>query len=180
MPSTVQEWRPVGGRVGLPLVDQVYVSSQEYPALPKLGTIQVMQSNNYGEGEFMFVKGVASCIRGSWLTINADDYSTALLAANAIGPVGIAMAAITASYYGWAQISGKALGACLTGLASNNRVWITGTAGKVDDASVAGDGVNLAKSASAIHVADPAGTTLTGLAEFEIHRPYTDDLTSFS
>ena len=49
------------------------------------------------------------------------------------------MAALTASYYGWVQISGKALGNCLTLFADNGYVYLTGTAGSIDDASVAGD-----------------------------------------
>jgi len=138
-----------------------------------LGTIVNAYDTTYGGGEFVYLKGVASCALGSWVTYNADDNTTALLAANAIGPVAVAMAATTASYYGWFQIGGKAIGKCLTQLASNNRVWITGTGGSVDDASVAGDGVNNAKTAS--------GTTVgTFIAEFEIHRPWVNDRTSFS
>ena len=65
------------------------------------------------------------------------------------------------------------MGKCLTAMASNTRVWITGTAGSVDDASVAGDGVNLAKSAALTVVG-------SGVTTFEIHRPWVNDRTSFS
>lgn len=136
-----------------------------------LGTICRGQDPDYGAGEFIYLKGVASTIVGSWVTYNLDDGSTTLLAANAIGPVAIAMSANVADQYGWYQISGKAIGACLTQLADNAQVWITGTAGKVDDASVAGDLVNNAKSASAT-VAD------SGVADFEISRPWVDNISS--
>ena len=71
----------------------------------------------YGAGEFVYLKGVASTVLGSFVTYNA-------------------------------------------------------TAGSIDDAVVAGDRVKLAKGASAI------GTPSTGLAEFEIQRPFMDDATA--
>jgi len=122
----------------------------------------------YGAGEFVYLKGVASTAVGSWVTYNMDDGTTALLAANAIGPVGVAMSANTAATsYGWYQISGKAIGACLTGFADNGKVYITATAGSIDDTSVAGDLVVNAKGASAID---------TLKAEFEIARPFVADV----
>lgn len=138
----------------------------------KLGTIVRAEDPIYGAGEFMYLKGVASTAVGSWVTINLDDGTTALLAANAIGPVGVAMSANVASQYGWYQISGKAVGKALASYADNGLVFATATAGSVDDAVVDGDMVHLAKGASAVD------TPSTGLAEFEISRPYTDDITT--
>lgn len=135
-----------------------------------LGTIVIADDPTYGAGEFIYQVGVASTAIGSWVTINMDDGVTALLAANAIGPVGVAMSANVASQYGWYQISGKAVGKALTGYVDNALVWATSTAGSVDDAVVDGDMVHLAKGASALD------TPSTGFAEFEISRPYTDDI----
>lgn len=123
----------------------------------------------YGPGEFIYLQGVASTAIGSWVTFNADDGTTALLAANAIGPVAIAMSANVANQYGWYQIYGKAVGLCLTGFADNANVYATATAGSVDDAIVAGDRVKNAKGASAI------GTPSGSFAEFEIQYPVMDD-----
>lgn len=123
----------------------------------------------YGPGEFIYLQGVASTVVGSWVTFNADDGTTALLAANAIGPVAIAMSANVASQYGWYQIYGKAVGKALTGFADNGNVYATATAGSVDDAIVAGDRVKNAKGASAVD------TPSAGLAEFEIQYPVMDD-----
>lgn len=138
----------------------------------RLGTIVKAEDETYGGGEFIYLKGVASTVVGSWVTYNLDDGSTALLAANAIGPVAVAMSANVASQYGWYQISGKAVGKALTGYVDNALVWATATAGSVDDAVVDGDMVHLAKGASALD------TPSAGFAEFEISRPYTDDITT--
>jgi hypothetical protein len=103
------------------------------------------------------------------VTFNTDDNTTALLAANAIGPVAVAMSANVASQYGWYQIYGKAIGLCLAGFLDDANVYATATAGSVDDAVVAGDRVKNAKGASAIGV--PSGS----FAEFEIQYPFMDD-----
>jgi hypothetical protein len=147
------------------------ITTLETTARHPLGTIVQASDPTYGAGEFIYLDGVASCADKDWVTYNADDGSTTRLAANAIGPVAVAMGACTASYYGWFQIGGKALGACLTSFADNGRVYITGTAGAVDDASVAGDVVFLAKGASTT-------TVSSGYAEFEIHRPFVQDRVS--
>ena len=123
----------------------------------------------YGPGEFIYLQGVASTAVGSWVTFNQDDATTALLAANAIGPVAVAMSANVANQYGWYQIYGKAVGKALTGFADNGNVYATATAGSVDDAIVAGDRVKNAKGASAVD------TPSAGLAEFEIQYPVMDD-----
>lgn len=137
-----------------------------------LGTIVQASDPTYGGGEFIYLQGVASTAVGSWVTFNADDFSTALLAADAIGPVAIAMSASVASEYGWYQISGKGVGKALADYADNGLVYATATAGSIDDAVVAGDRVKNAKGASAV------GTPSTGLAEFEIQRPWMDDATA--
>jgi len=134
-----------------------------------LGTIVRAEDATYGAGEFIYLKGVASCEVGSWVTYSYDDGQSALLAANAIDPVAVAMSACVASNYGWFHITGKAVGKVLAGYVDNALVYATATAGSVDDAVVAGDRVKLAKGASAI------GTPAAGFAEFEIARPFMDD-----
>lgn len=138
----------------------------------RLGTRIKCHDDTYGDGEFIYLKGVASTAVGSWVTFNADDNSTALLAANAIGPVAVAMSACVADEYGWYQIYGKAVGKAAASYADNGLVYATATAGTIDDAVVAGDRVKLAKGASAVD------TPSTGLAEFEIHYPFMDDATA--
>lgn len=147
------------------------ITERSATAKTDLGTILNAKHATYGVGEFIYLKGVASCAIRNWVTINMDDGTTTRLAANAIGPCGVAMATLTASYYGWFQIGGKALGTCLTQFADNGRVYITGTAGAVDDTSVAGDVVWNAKGASLTAVD-------SGYAEFELARPFTVDRVS--
>jgi hypothetical protein len=155
---------PVESEIGLqPIADTDTTQNH------RLGQVVRAHDASYGEGEFIYLQGVASTAVGSWVTYNEDDFSTTLLAANAIGQVAVAMSANVASSYGWYQIKGKAVGKCLTGYADNGLVYATATAGSIDDAVVAGDRVKKAIGASAI------GTPSAGLAEFEIDRPFADD-----
>lgn len=160
-------FRFVDGRIGAqPIADTS--TTQNHP----LGTVVRAADPTYGEGLFVYQVGVASTVVGSWATLNYDNGVTALLAANAIGPVGIAMSENVANQYGWYQVRGKAIGKALASYADNGLVFATATAGSVDDAVVDGDMVHLAKGASAVD------TPSTGLAEFEINNPYTDDITT--
>jgi hypothetical protein len=151
-------------RIGFPQITD-HDTTQKVP----LGTVVRGNDPTYGAGEFIYLKGVASTAVGSWVLYNEDDYSTSLLAANDIGQVAVAMSACVASEYGWYQIKGKAIGKALTAFADNANVYSTATAGSVDDAVVAGDRVKKCKGASAV------GTPSSGLAEFEIDRPFVDD-----
>lgn len=143
-------------------------TTQEHP----LGTLVRAKDPLYGEGEFIYLSGVATTGVGSWVTVHEDDWSTTLLAANDIGRVATSMSANVASQYGWYQISGKAVGKVATGFADNGLVFATATAGTVDDAVVAGDRVKQCIGASAID------TPSTGLAEMEMDRPFMDDATA--
>ena len=148
---------------------QTRIGSVDTVARVPVGTIVRASDPTYGAGEFIYLSGVASTAVGTWVTYNLDDGSTTRLAANAIGPVAIAMGATVASTWGWYQIQGKAVGLALTAFADNANVYATATAGSVDDAVVAGDRVKGAVGASAV------GTPSAGLAEFEIARPFMDD-----
>ena len=122
-----------------------------------------------GVGEFIYLKGVASTAVGTWVTFNADDWSTTHLGAGSIGGVGISMSANIVNKFGWYQLSGKAVGGCQTSYADNARVWATASgAGLVDNQSVEGDLVFNAIGASTT-------TAGTFVADFEINRPYVDD-----
>jgi hypothetical protein len=164
-------YRPISTGQGFPAIDAV-VTADGYNDVTPLGTIITAVDDTYGAGEFIYLKGLDTTAVGTWVTFNADDFSTTLLAANAIGPVAVAMSASVTGKKGWYQISGKAVGKALTGYLDDALVYATGTAGSVDDTVVAGDRVKNAKSASAVD------TPSTGLAEFEIQRPFMDDATA--
>lgn len=152
-----------------PINSFVLTAGTDYLKPVAHGTIIKAEDPTYGVGEFIFLKGLAATAVGTWVTYNLDDNTTTLLAADAIGPVAVAMAATLATYSGWYQIEGKAVAKALTGFLDNANVYATATAGSVDDAVVAGDRVKNAKGASAV------GTPSAGLAEFEISWPFMDD-----
>lgn len=148
------------------------ISDTSTTAKLKLGTrIKAWDKDTtaYGEGEFIYLKGVASTAVGSAVVYNADDFTTTLASANAVGPVAFAMSANVADQYGWYQIYGKAVGKVLASFADNADCYLTATAGSLDDADVAGDYVANCKGASAID------TPSTGLAELEIAYPSVAD-----
>lgn len=157
--------------LGYPPIAEFIPATDDYVKPVPYGTIVTAWDPDYGSGEFIFLKGIGSTERGSAVHYSTDDFSTALAAANGIGPVAFAMSACVANKAGWYQISGKAVAKVGT-VVDNANVYLTATPGSLDDAVVDGDMVHLAKFASA------NGTPAAGLAEIEIHRPYTDDITT--
>ena len=132
------------------------------------GSIVSAVDPTLGAGQFIYLKGVASTVVGSWVTYNPDDWTTALIVPNVIGPVAVAMSAnAAATSFGWYQIQGKG-SASAADVADNGKVYIDTVAGRCDDAVVAGDKVHNAKWAS-------ADDTATNLAEVELAWPFTTD-----
>lgn len=172
MALTAGTWRSIEPRIGMQPI-----STADTVQNHTLGTIiraKDVGSTNYGEGEFIYVKGVASGATNAWAIYNADDFTTTLAVADGIGPMGVMMSTLDATTkFGWLQISGKAVAKCLTSFADNGIVYLTATAGSVDDASVIGDVVHLAKGASSA----VAGNLH---AEFEIHRPFAENRVSLT
>lgn len=124
----------------------------------------------YGVGKFIYCSGVASCIATDWCTI-AEDFALVRLVADAVGPVGIAMSALTAAKYGWAQVYGKAIGGSGGAITDGAQVYISSTTATVDDSVVDGDMVHGAIARSTI-----SGASITG--QFQLYYPYTDNIAS--
>lgn len=166
--SYTTTWHPIDTTIGTqPIADVSTTKNHDFGF-----TIKARETTNgNGIGTFMYVKGVSSGARGAWVGINIDDGSTTLAVANGIYPlIGVMMSDLDATTdYGWVQIEGKAVAKALTGFADNGNVYLTATAGSVDDAIVAGDFVSNAKGASALDAPE------SGMAEFEIHQPFTRD-----
>jgi len=78
-----------------------------------LGTVVRAIDPTYGEGEFIYLLGVASTAVGSPVTYNKTTWATTLapVGSNKPQPVAFAMSANVASQYGWYQISGVAVAA---------------------------------------------------------------------
>jgi len=95
-------------------------ASSAAPTAPmKLGMIVTANDPTYGQGEFILLKGVASTVVGSVVTYTTTSFQTALapVGTNKPQPIAVAMAATTASLWGWYQISGLAVAAKTSGLA---------------------------------------------------------------
>lgn len=110
------------------------IANTETVAKHPLGTIVRGVDPTYGEGEFIYLLGVASTVVGSCVAYDTAGYQTKLAPAgtNKPEPIAFAMSANVASQYGWYQISGRAIAAKTSGLAlaSNAAVGVL-TAGKV-------------------------------------------------
>lgn len=163
------DWQIIRGPVGAQPIAEV--STTQRHALGTRVFAVDKGSNANGMGEFIYTVGVSNGATGSWVGIFQDGYTTVLATADGVYHLmGVMMSTLDATTdYGWCQISGKAVAKALSGYVDNAAVYLTGTAGSVDDTDVAGDYVNGALGASNLDV--PA----TGFAEFEIHYPNTDN-----
>lgn len=87
--------------------------STRIPTPPlQLGTIVRATDPTYGTAEFILLAGVASTAVGSVVTYNTTSFTTALAPIGAYKPqpIAIAMSAnVSASTFGWYQISGVAV-----------------------------------------------------------------------
>lgn len=146
------------------------ITNVDTSARVPLGTRVKAVDPTFGEGEFIYLKGVASTAIGSVVTFYESDWTTALLAANAIGQVAVSMSANTAATtFGWYQTVGKAIAKCVASVADNGLVYACSTAGSIDDNATSGDRVKKAITASA------TDTPSTGTCYIEIDRPWMDD-----
>ncbi len=116
-------------------------ATQQHP----LGYIIQAADVTYGQGEFIYLLGVASTIAGSIVCYNSKTGVTVLAVhsgATSVGPVAVAMSANVASQWGWYQISGSGpVNTDVNTVAANAPIFLTATAGAGDDAIVAGDEV---------------------------------------
>ena len=134
----------------------------------ELGTRSFDKNGN----EYIYLTGVASTAAGDWVTYD-EAHITIRATANAVGRVAIAMAATVASRYGWYLIYGTHPTASVkTAFADNGVIYLTGTAGSVDDADVAGDLVLGAIGRSAGNQGTPATASA---AIVEISYPHVND-----
>lgn len=96
-----------------------------------LGTKVKGVDPTYGEGEFLYLLGVASTVVGSTVTYDASTYQTVLSAVggNIPRPIAFAMAPTVANEYGWYQISGIAVARknCTISLAAGAAVGVLTT-----------------------------------------------------
>lgn len=141
--------------------------------LVAVGTIARFFDETQGEGEFVYLPGVADTVAGDIVDYDLTPGAEATVrhtnatASNKGSSVAFATAATVAGKYGWYQIGGVAIANVLAGFADNGVIFGTATAGSVDDAADAGDQILNARGVSAI------GTPASGQAYVQINRPFT-------
>lgn len=141
-------------------------TTQQFP----LGTELWAYDVSLGWQKLIYLQGVASTVQGS-VVIFDEAYVTTLASANGKGAVAVALAAVDATTeYGWYVIKGKVPAKVLASFADNGNVYLTATAGSVDDATVAGDLVVGAVGRSAID------TPTTGQAYLQLNYPFVTDV----
>lgn len=134
-----------------------------------LGTVVRAVDDTYGESEFIYAKGVASTALGDFAVIDNYNGTTAraVHTSAARGKLGVAMSANVANQYGWYMIGGSALVNAATSAAAGAAVYLTGTAGTVDDGVVSGDKVDNA----IFTVSEGSSNAGTGVAVVQLWRP---------
>lgn len=131
-----------------------------------LGTIVKGWDPTYGEGEFIYLLGVASTIVGSMVRWNATTHQTTLVVNTTVQncPIGFAMAATVASQYGWYQIAGLAVAKKTAVTVSPTvNVFISATAGRVKVLASAGLQVTQCRSANLTTVTSTTSTVILAI-----------------
>lgn len=143
-------------------------TTQRHP----LGTIVRATDPTYGQGEFVYLKGVASTAVGSWVGYSPALGTSVLAVANGTYPLAVSMTTnTTTASYAWYQISGTAQALGLTSIThSSGFLALTSTAGSLDDASVIGDHVFNARKTTAVHVVG------TFIDTYNISRPFSTNI----
>lgn len=119
--------------------------------------------------EYIYLKGVASTVVGSWATFDETGVTT-LLATNAKGPVVVAMAPIVANKYGWYARRAQSVPAMLAAnCADNALIGREGADGVAGDGRAAGDQIY-----NAISRGSTAGAA--ALTPVQINYPFVDDV----
>lgn len=134
-----------------------------------LGRIVTAYDPTLGEGEFIYLLGVASTVVGSLVRYDATTWQTTLMTntGNQAVPVAGAMSANLAAGYGWYQIGGNVvLKKTAVTVLPNVPVFLSATAGRVKVLASAGLQVLGARSANLTTV-----TSTTSTVTVTIDRP---------
>ncbi len=150
-----------------PIIGAQPIATKSTTQNHNLGTIIQANDATLGTGEFIYLKGVASTAVGDWVGYFPNGTSIRAIA-NGNYPLAISMTTnTTTTSFAWYQISGTANANGLTSITtSSGFLWLTGTAGSVDDASVIGDSVLNARKTATVHVVG------TFLDQYAINRPF--------
>lgn len=135
-----------------------------------LGGIVKAFDDTLGEGEFIYLKGLDGTTAGLVVTYVNSTGVTALTATSGVvlggAPVAVAMSACVTGEYGWYQVEGSATilkTAVKFDPASGNRVYVSATAGRIMQTSVAGRQILGARFESTTTVTSTTSTALVTL-----------------
>jgi hypothetical protein len=140
-------------------IQPIAVSStvQNHP----LGTIVRAYDPTFGQGEFIYLLGVASTVVGNTVTYSTTTFQTTLspnTAQNA-NPIGVAMSANVAAQYGWYQSGGLAtVKKTAVQVLPNAKIFQSGTAGRWFTTSTAGMHIIGARGANLTTVTSTTST----------------------
>jgi hypothetical protein len=135
--------------------------------LEPVGRVVTGSDPLYGDGEFIYLPGVASTVAGDLVVYNEYSAgSTVRAVAGSKGRLAVAMSANITGQWGWYQTGGAAVVNVAAAFAAGADIYLTATAGTVDDAVVAGDLITGAVGLTAI------GTPSAGKAVVGINAAY--------
>lgn len=132
-------------------------TTQNHP----LGKIIRASDPTLGQGEFIYLLGVASTVVGNVVTYSTTTFQTTLSpnTAQNVNPNAVAMSANVASQYGWYQIAGLAtVKKTAVQVAPNAKVFQSGTAGRWMPTSTAGMHIMGARGANLATVTSTTST----------------------
>lgn len=163
-------WQLAGQAAGAQQIETVE-TVQRHP----WGKIVDALHNTYGAAEFIYVKGVSGGGVGLVAMYNASNGLTILTATSGVvyagSPVGVFISALDATTkYGWLQISGDAVikkTAVKFDPAGNKSVFLSATAGRIMQTSVASRRILGARFTSLTTV-----TSTTSTAVVNLQRPH--------
>lgn len=136
-----------------------------------IGTVVLAKDTTYGEGEFVYLLGVASTAQGDLVSYESDVGTTTRSLAGggaSAGPMAVAASDCTTGLYGWYQITGSAPVKAAT-VSDNTVLYLTATAGQVDDLASSGEMVDGLRAKAA---------TSSGYATCQLNRPNVTGITS--
>lgn len=153
----------VTSEIGLNQAIDAVSTTQQHPVGKKV-IARDMGATNYGEAEFVYLRGVLNTALGNYVVYEGNG-TTIRSVARSIGPGAVAMAAAGDNTWAWYQVRGRAKVTAGT-VTDNTSVSLSATPGALASAFVAGDVVAGARS---------DGATDTGFALVTLNYPSTAD-----
>ena len=137
-----------------------------------LGLVVKAYDTTYGEGSFIYLKGVASTAVSDAVVYDVKAATTTRTTASTAGLLAIAMSANVASQYGWYQIEGEAVVNAAASIVAGKTVSQTATAGTLGPGATGVTPVYCATAKTA------TGTPTASFAQVQINRPWVSGFTT--